>query len=466
MRTMRTLKRLRASTPAAGARGTALSGPFLSTVVVSFLFILGVSIVVPMLPLVVDAYGITRAGGGLLLSSFALGRLAFDLVAGVLGDRFGIRRVAVLACLVTVVASLVAATTPSYAVLLAARVAQGAGSALYMTVAVSQVITLAPDGHVGRLLAIYQGVILAGVSLGPALGGLLTQAWGIAGPFLLYAGFGVAGAVVALRWMPGHERAGAAATGGVKDAGGETAPAGEIHGGAAHAGEAPPAGEMHGEAAHAGEAAPAPALEAPHARWPQIRALLADRTFALVLLTAFTIFAVRAGLGQTLVPLLASERFGLSEGAIGLVLTAGAGGNLLVLAHAGRLVDRGGRRRTVRTGLLVTLPVAVGLALVTSPWLLFVLAAGLGVAKGYAAVVPASVLSDLASPRIRSTAVGIQRMTTDLGLLVGPFVAGAMADHLGFASAFLLTAAFVAAIALTTAGMRETAPRPATRAAA
>lgn len=407
----------------AGARGTALSGPFLSTVVVSFFFILGVSIVVPMLPLVVDAYGVTRAGGGLLLSSFALGRLAFDLVAGVLGDRFGIRRVAVLACVVTVLASLVAATTPSYAVLLAARVAQGAGSALYMTVAVSQVITLAPDGHVGRLMAIYQGVILAGVSLGPALGGLLTQAWGIAGPFLMYAGFGVGGALVALRWMPGHDREGAGAAGDQE------------------AGEA------------AGGGAPA--------RWPQIRRLLADRTFALVLLTAFTVFAVRAGLGQTLVPLLASERFGLSGGVIGLVLTAGAAGNLLVLAHAGRLVDRAGRRRTVRTGLLATLPVAVGLALVTSPWLLFLLAAGLGVAKGYAAVVPASVLSDLASPRIRSTAVGIQRMTTDFGLLVGPFVAGAMADHLGFASAFLLTAAFVAAITLTTAGMRETAPQPA-----
>lgn len=368
-----------------------------------------------------------------------------------LGDRFGIRRVAVLACVVTVLASLVAATTPSYPVLLGARVAQGAGSALYMTVAVSQVITLAPDGHVGRLLAIYQGVILAGVSLGPALGGLLTQAWGIAGPFLMYVAFGVGGALVALRWLPGHDREGATASAG---ASGETTPGGAA---GAATGPAAAAAGAGGEAVPAGaEAAAGPTP----ARWPQIRRLLADRTFALILLTAFTVFAVRAGLGQTLVPLLAAERFGLSGSTIGLVLTAGAAGNLLVLAHAGRLVDRAGRRRTVRAGLLATLPVAVGLALVTSPWLLFLLAAGLGVAKGYAAVVPASVLSDLASPQIRSTAVGIQRMTTDLGLLVGPFVAGAMADHLGFASAFLLTAGFVAAIALTTAGMRETAPQP------
>lgn len=397
-----------------GARGAALSGPFLSTVVVSFLFVLGVSIVVPVLPLVVDAYDVSRAGAGLLLSSFALGRLAFDLVAGVLGDRFGIRRVALLACLVTVVASLVAATTPAYPVLLAARVAQGVGSALYMTVAMSQIIAIAPGGHVGRLIAIYQGVILAGVSLGPAVGGLVTQAWGIAGPFVLYTAFGVAGAAVALRWMPGYVRPAATASG----------------------------------------------ARGAVARWPQIRRLLIHPTFAVVLLTTFTVFAVRAGMGQTLVPLLAAQEFGFSQSAIGLLLTAGAAGNLLVLAHAGRLVDRSGRRRTLRAGLALTLPLTVGLALVTSPWLLFLLAAGLGLAKGYAAVVPGAVLSDLASVEVRNTAVGVQRMTTDLGLLVGPFVAGAMADALGFASAFVLTGAFVAVVALATVGMRETAPDP------
>lgn len=393
-----------------GAGGTAMSGPFLSTVVVSFFFILGVSIVVPVLPLVVDTYGVSRAGGSLLLSSFALGRLGFDVIAGVLGDRFGIRRVAFSACLVTIVASVVAATTPSYPLLLAARTAQGAGSALYMTVAMGQIITMAPDGHVGRLLAVYQGVILAGVSLGPTVGGLVTEAWGIAGPFVLYALFGVVGATVALRWMPAHNLEGAPGTG--------------------------------------------PVLS----RWPQVRGLLGDPTFLLMLAAAFTVFGVRAGLGNTLIPLFAAERFGFSQTAIGVLLTVSAAGNLLVLAHAGRSVDRSGRRRTLRIGLWAAVPVAVGLALTASPWLLFVLAAGLGAAKGYAGVVPGAVLADLATPGIRATAIGIQRMTTDLGLLAGPFLAGTMADHLGFTGAFLLTAAFVAVIALATWFMRETAP--------
>ena len=392
------------------ARSTALSAPFLSTVLISFFFILGVSIVVPMLPLVVDTYGVTRAGGGLLLSSFALGRLAFDLVAGVLGDRFGIRRMALLACAITIVASLVAATTPSYPLLLAARVAQGVGSALYMTVAMSYVIEMAPEGHVGRLLAIYQGVILAGVSFGPTVGGVITHLWGIPGPFLLYALFGVIGGIVAVRWMPRH-------------------------GGRAHAQES----------------------EAVAERGPAMRALMTSPTFLLVLLAAFTVFAVRSGTGNTLMPLLAVEQWGFSQTAVGILLTASAAGNLLVLTHAGRSVD-GGRRRTLRFGLWASVPVAAVLAFAVSPWMLFLGAVWMGAAKGYASVVPGTVLSDLAAPSIRSTAVGVQRTVTDLGLLVGPYAAGALADGFGFSVAFLATGVFVALVALSTAFMRETAP--------
>lgn len=396
-----------------GARATALSAPFLSTVVISFFFILGVSIVVPVLPLVVEDYGITRAEGGLLLSSFALGRLGFDLVAGLLGDRFGIRRVALVACLITVVASLLAALTPSYGLMLAARVAQGAGSALYMTVAMSHVIDMAPEGHVGRLLAIYQGVILAGVSFGPTAGGIVTQVWGVPGPFVLYAGFGVIGAIVALRWMPQRATV-------------EVAPA------------AGPDGQ-------------------PLRRRSAMRALLTTPTFLLVLLAAFTVFAVRSGMGSTLLPLVAAEDWGFSQAAIGVLLTVSALGNLAVLAHAGRTVDRS-RRRTLQLGLWASVPVAIVAAFVISPWMLFLAAAWLGAAKGYAGVVPGAVLADLAAPRVRSTAVGVQRTATDLGLLVGPVTAGALADGFGFTWAFLASGAFLAVVAIAASFMRETAP--------
>src|SRR5699024_10747652 len=142
---------------------------------------------------------------------------------------------------------------------------------------------------------------------------------------------------------------------------------------------------------------------------------------------------------------------------VGILLTATAMGNLAILTHAGRTVDRS-RRRTVQLGLGATVPALLILAFVVSPWMLFVGAAWMGAAKGYASVVPGTVLSDLAPPSIRSTAVGVQRTVTDLGLLVGPYAAGALADSFGLSPAFLAIAAFVALVALSTTAMRETAP--------
>lgn len=406
------MSRLRARFAGSGAASTALSAPFLSTAIISFLFILGVSIVVPLLPVIVSEYGVTRAGAGMLLSSFALGRLAFDIIAGTLGDRFGIRRVAIIACSLTVVSSVLAATSPPYELLLVARVGQGVGSALYMTVAMRNVMDLAPEGHVGRLLAIYQGTILAGVSAGPIVGGLIAQAAGLAGTFLLYGLFGLIGLVLAWRLLPARA----------------------------------PVVERTAAEEQASE----------ESRSTLVRRLLADPTFLLILLATFGVFWIRSGVGNTGLPLLASETFGFSEAAIGALLTALVVGNLVVIAHAGRLVDRAGRRPLLVRSLTVSAPIVAVFALVTAPWALFVAVALLGAIKGYASVVPAVVISDLADKRVRGTAVGIQRTMADLAILVGPVSIGALVDRVGFGAAFVIAAAATAAMAFAVSFMRET----------
>jgi MFS family permease len=409
--------RLRDRFASGGAASAALTAPFVSTVLISFLLILGVTIVAPLLPVIVDEYGVSRAGAGMLLSSFAIGRLAFDIVAGVLGDRFGIRRVTLVACLLTITSSLFAATAPPYEWLLAARVGQGIGSALYMTVAMRHVMDLAPEGHVGRLLAIYQGVVLAGVSAGPIVGGVVAQFAGLSGTFLLYGAFGVAGLVVAWLLLP-KERP-------------------------------------------TGRSAEEPATT-PERSSTLVRRLLADPTFLLVLFATFAIFWARSGVGSTMLPLLASERFAFSETAIGTLLTALVVGNLLVIAHAGRSVDRAGRRSQLIRSMAVTAPIIAGFALITAPWALFAAAALIGGVKGYASVVPGVVVSDLADKRVRGTAVGIQRMMTDLGILLGPVSAGALVDRWGFTTAFVAAGVGIGVVALAVTFMRETGPiRPA-----
>lgn len=399
-----------------------LSARFLSTVGVAFLLMLGFSLVSPLVPTVVADFGISRAQGGLLLTSFALGRLSFNLIGGILGDRYGIRQLALASCIVTVAASVMAAFTDLYGVVLLARVVQGAGSGLYMTVTVGYVLRIAPAGHVAKLLSFHQTAILLAVTAGPGLGGVIAEFAGFRGTFLAYALFALSGVVPSIRWLP------------------STPPGGEDN-------KQLTAGQIKRE------------------RRASLRRLLSHRSFIIVMAVGFIVFALRAGYGNTVLPLFAVERFGLSEAQVGLVLTAAAVGNLLVLLHAGRTVDDLGRRAVLVRSMIVLTLVTAAFHGMISPWIILLVSFMLGAVKGYAAVVPHAVLSDLADPRVRNTGVAILRMTTDSGILVGPVVAGALVDSFGFATSFWTGLVAVALVTAISFGMRETStmadPRPA-----
>ena len=64
----------------------------------------------------------------------------------------------------------------------------------------------------------------------------------------------------------------------------------------------------------------------------------------------------------------------------------------------------------------------------------------LGIAAGFAGVPPAAMLADLTPSHGSGTAVGAFRFSGDLGLLLGPLVAGLTIDAFGFREAFAIAA--------------------------
>ena len=54
----------------------------------------------------------------------------------------------------------------------------------------------------GRVMAIYQGVFLFAVGVGPYPGGLLAERFGLAAPFVVYAGAGLVASAVAWLSIP------------------------------------------------------------------------------------------------------------------------------------------------------------------------------------------------------------------------------------------------------------------------
>ena len=112
-----------------------------------------------------------------VVDAYTLGFAVFLLSAGVLGDRFGARRVFLSGFALFTLASLACATAPGVLALNLARAAQGVGAALLVPSSLA-ILNAAYAGDRARLAkAIAWWTAAGGVSIaaGPVLGGLLVS---------------------------------------------------------------------------------------------------------------------------------------------------------------------------------------------------------------------------------------------------------------------------------------------------
>ena len=360
----------------------------------------GQGVVGPVLPIYADNFGVSTAVVGLTFTAFGLARLVLNIPAGIWADRAGRRVLLVGGPLLTALGMVGSGLAPSIWVLLAWRLVAGAGSALYMTGAQIYLIDIAGDHQRARYIATNQGALLLGVSVGPAVGGLLADSYGLRTPFL------VVGAGALLTALYGYLR--------LPETGTRTRP----------------------------EDRPDPTQRALDraAR----RSFIRSPQFVAVGLTSFSIFAVRTGFRQTLVPLEAVERFGFTTGGVGLLFTGLGFLGLILIGPAGWAADRFGRKPViVPNGYLAAVGVLIT-ALAPDPlWFvagLVVTALGTGV-SGPA---PAAFVADIAPPTMRGSAMGVYRTWGDLGVVLSPVLSGALADATSIPVAMAANAVVVA----------------------
>jgi EmrB/QacA subfamily drug resistance transporter len=109
-------------------------------------------------------------------SGYTLVLAGLLLPAGMLGDRYGRRRVLLAALVGFGAASLWCAYAGSAGNLIAARVALGAAAAFVQPLSLSVFLVLFPDaGDRQRAMAVLAGAMMLGLPLGPILGGYLLQ---------------------------------------------------------------------------------------------------------------------------------------------------------------------------------------------------------------------------------------------------------------------------------------------------
>ncbi|MEJ2860006.1 MFS transporter [Actinomycetospora flava] len=98
------------------------------------------------------------------------------VLGGRLGDLLGRRRVFLLGSVVFAGASAVGGAAPDFAVLLVARVLQGAGGALMLPATVAILSSAFDASQRGRALGAMGGIAATAGALGPTIGGVLTSA--------------------------------------------------------------------------------------------------------------------------------------------------------------------------------------------------------------------------------------------------------------------------------------------------
>lgn len=163
--------------------------------------IMGNTLLAPAIPDILDEFGVSDSGAGLLIAATSFPGIFMAPVMGVLADRLGRRRVLV-PCLATFgVFGTAAALAPSFAFLIAARFGMGIGAAGLINLAVVLIGDHWGPADRTRLIGRNAAFLTVCLAVMPPIGGVLTDlgTWRLAlAPYSLAA----LTAVVAWRMLP------------------------------------------------------------------------------------------------------------------------------------------------------------------------------------------------------------------------------------------------------------------------
>jgi EmrB/QacA subfamily drug resistance transporter len=126
-----------------------------------------------------------------ITTAYLLATAVFLVPFGKIADIYGRKRVFLYGIATFTVASLVMTMVPSPELLVAVRVVQGFGGAMIFGTALAILTSVFPPGERGRAMGIYIMAVYLGLTMGPFLGGILTQYLGWRSIFLVNVPIGI-----------------------------------------------------------------------------------------------------------------------------------------------------------------------------------------------------------------------------------------------------------------------------------
>lgn len=374
-------------------------------IIAAFVIALGFGLIAPVLPRFAASFDVGAMGAAFIVSMFAVMRLVFAPASGKIISRFGERPTYVAGLLIVALSSLGVAFSWDFSSLLLFRAIGGVGSVMFTVSAMGLIVRFAPQSLRGRISGYYATAFLLGNILGPVAGALMAGL-GMRLPFIIYAVALLIACGVVFTYLKDAE---------VKTAGATS-------------------------------------------RRPELtfREAWGFENYRAALSTHFAVGWAALGIRVSLMPLAAvallvqyheSENYNAGAGGTvlaGVALALYAAGNAITQNISGSISDRMGRRVLIFSGLIVAGIATVAVGYAPSPVLFCVFSALTGVGTGLMGPsLQASVADVIGSSRAGGTVLSTFQMMADLGQIIGPLLAGFIADRWGFGPAFALSGALM-----------------------
>ncbi|MCX5495711.1 MFS transporter [Kaistia dalseonensis] len=333
---------------------------------------LGTSIANIALPTLAEAFSTPFSQVQAVVVAYLAALTVSVVIAGRLGDAYGLRPMLVAGLAVFAAASLLCAIASSLPLLIAARALQGIGAGFLMTLAMALMRHTANEARVGRAMGLLGTVSALGTALGPSLGGLLIPVAGWRGIFWVQVPLAVMALILAIFMLP---------------------------------------------AAASKERAPSAGLWQVMNR-QLVPNLLVNVMVAAVMMTTLVVGPFYLGIG-----------LGLTATQVGFVMAVGPVISILSGIPSGRLVDAWGTDRMLAIGLVLLAAGAFLLALLPNGagvygYVLSIIVLTPGY-QLFQAANNTAALADISRER-RGTVSGLLSLSRNIGLIAGASAMGAV----------------------------------------
>ena len=202
---MEQVKSIRSGRPQTGIAATLALAMLLAS--------LGTSIANIAMPSLAEAFFAPFSQVQAVVVGYLVALTCSVLIAGRLGDRFGLKPMLVTGLVIFALSSLLCAIAPTLWLLIGARAVQGVGAAFLMTLPMALMRQTANEDRVGRAMGLLGTVSALGTALGPSLGGLLIPLAGWRAIFWVQVPLALLALIMAISVLPAGTGKGKTVTG-------------------------------------------------------------------------------------------------------------------------------------------------------------------------------------------------------------------------------------------------------------